>query len=251
MLFLFTADRHLAYGPCSENPNQVINFVNNRHIQWTLARGHLLCHAAAVARNGRGLAVAGRSGMGKSTLALELMTRDLDFISNDRLMIRRDGASVEMLGVAKLPRINPGTALNNPFLSSVMPEDDVRTVSGLSEQELWNLEQKYDVYIDQCFGPGKFRLSAEMAGLIVLNWSLDAGEPILEAIELEHREDLLAAFRKDVGLFYLPGTGILEPDRTARAYLDVLGDCPVIEVSGGIDFRVAADRCLPLLLGRG
>src|SRR5690606_31707628 len=50
MWFLFGQDWHLAIGPCTDNPNQVINFINNRMIQWALHRGALLGHASAVCR---------------------------------------------------------------------------------------------------------------------------------------------------------------------------------------------------------
>ena len=78
MHFLFGPGVNLAVGPCRDNDNQVINFINNRLIQWELNNGALLAHAAAVKADGRGLALAGFSGMGKSTLALHLMSRGAD-----------------------------------------------------------------------------------------------------------------------------------------------------------------------------
>ena len=64
---------HAAVGPCLANDNQIVNFINNRLIEVRLRAGDLLFHAAGVARNGRGLALAGFSGAGKSTLALAIM----------------------------------------------------------------------------------------------------------------------------------------------------------------------------------
>ncbi len=95
MLFVFDRDEHLVIGPCLENDNQVVNFINNRFIQWTLDRGALLFHAAGVAmsRDGgySGLALAGFAGMGKSTLALACMSKGATFVSNDRLMVGGGG----------------------------------------------------------------------------------------------------------------------------------------------------------------
>ncbi len=247
MIFLFGGEQHLAYGPCLENDNQLINFINNRFIQWTLDRGWLLCHAAAVARGRDGLALAGFSGMGKSTLALELMRRELTFISNDRLMIQRGADGLRMLGVAKLPRVNPGTVLNNPALAPVMAPAERERVAGLAPDALWALEQKYDVWLDRCFGPGRFRLDANMRGLLMLNWQLDGGPLRIRPVSLAERADLLGAFSKSVGLFYDPEQGAAPPDFSPQVYLEVMADCPVFELSGGVDFARAADAGLALL----
>jgi HprK-related kinase B len=114
--------------------------------------------------------MAGFSGAGKSTLSLHLMAGGATFVSNDRLLITPDGDGLMMSGVAKLPRINPGTILNNPTLTALLSDAEKATLSSLPEQELWELEQKFDVPINTCFGEDRFVLSAKMTGLVVLNW---------------------------------------------------------------------------------
>ncbi len=247
MQFLFGAEHHLAIGPCLKNDNQVINFVNNRYIEWCLRSDHLLCHAAAVTHNGQGLAMAGRSGKGKSTLSLRFMAQGTTFVSNDRLMIKNGPEGLRMTGVAKLPRINPGTILHNDHLLHIIEPSERETLAALPGEELWKLEQKYDVFLDQCFGPGRFQLSAPMNGLLLLNWEFGAGPFRLERIDPAERLDLLEGFMKPAGLFYLPLGDDPPPDRPHQDYLDVLGDCPVYELSGGIDFEGAATACLKLL----
>ena len=65
--------------------------------------------------------MAGFSGAGKSTLALHVMSLGATFVSNDRVMVAEtpanDSGAPMMYGVAKHPRINPGTAMNNPDLA--------------------------------------------------------------------------------------------------------------------------------------
>ncbi|MGB1698869.1 MAG: HprK-related kinase B, partial [Nannocystaceae bacterium] len=73
MVFGFGGGRNVAVGPCDENPNQVINFINNRLMSRALDDGAVLTHAAAIARGDAAIAIAGFSGMGKSTTALHLM----------------------------------------------------------------------------------------------------------------------------------------------------------------------------------
>lgn len=247
MLFVFGGDDSLAVGPCLANANQVINFINNRFISWKLRQGCLLGHAAGIGlHDGYGLALAGFSGMGKSTLALHLMSRGTDFISNDRVMIRENTVGLFMYGVAKLPRINPGTALNNPDLATVIPPQDRERFANLATEELWDLEHKYDVFIDQCFGPGRFSLGAPMTGLVILNWQRGKTPTVTREVDIRQRRDLLPAFMKSTGLFFLPEHGE-EIDHTEDAYLELLAKTRVFEISGGIDFDRACDDCLAIL----
>lgn len=248
MVFLFGANTHLAAGPCLANDNQVVNFINNRFIAWTLDQGSLLFHAAGVARNSRGLAMAGFSGMGKSTLALHVMDLDADFVSNDRLMVRRVRGELIMHGVAKMPRVNPGTVLNNPRLASVMSEEDRERFADLPQDELWSLEHKYDAFIDECFGPGKFSISARMEHLVLLNWRRDGEEDLsIRQVDLAARPDLMPAFMKEAGLFYGQPGAPARVEFPPEDYLALLGDCPVWELTGRVDFQRAAVFCKELL----
>jgi HprK-related kinase B len=248
MIFAFGGGRNYAFGPCTDNDNQVVNFINNRFIERVIRQGSLLFHAAGVADAGRGLVMSGFSGAGKSTLALRIMARGTDFVSNDRIMVRRDAGGLTMYGIPKMPRVNPGTVLFDDHLASVMSEEDRRRFSALPQSELWDLEHKYDAMIDDCYGPGRFRLQCPMLGLVILTWKR-TGEPMRAArADLRQRRDLLPAFMKDVGLFFeSDGPGQAGAAPTADDYLALLADCPVLEISGGVDFEGAAGACLDFL----
>lgn len=253
MVFLFGGEVNLAVGPCLENPNQVVNFINNRYIEHKLNQDCLLAHCAAVAhlKDGRmrGLALAGFSGAGKSTLAMHVMSRGALFVSNDRLLVRENGVGLNMFGVAKLPRINPGTALNNPDLAGVVPPEERGRFLELEGDDLWSLEHKYDVFLDKCFGEGRFVLTAPMHGLVVLNWQRGAGESSIRFVKAAERPDLLPAFMKAAGLFYLPpGGGGEWCDPGLAEYTALLSRCDLVEITGGVDFVRAADFCMEYLL---
>jgi HprK-related kinase B len=259
MWFLFgrdaaAGDCHLAIGPCTDNPNQIINFVNNRMIQWALHRGALLGHASAVcrARAGaplpRAVAIAGFSGMGKSTLALHLMTdRRVDFLSNDRVMIhaRQGDTPAQIEGVPKHPRINPGTILHNPKLARILSAEERTRFERLTPSELWQLEHKYDGSIRECFPEQRFFLRAEFVGLLLLNWYHDGGPTNIERIDLAQRRELLPALIKEPGLFYRPGPG--EASRDEHRYLEFLASVAILELSGGVDFDLGRSAALELL----
>lgn len=247
MLFVFGNGDHLAVGPCLDNSNQIVNFVNNRYIEWRLKQGCLLGHAAGVALGSRGLAIAGFSGMGKSTLALHLMSRGTDFVSNDRLIIDKTVNGLTMYGVPKEPRINPGTALANPVLAGIVPRRERERFSGLSEDELWHLECKYDAAIEHCFGPGRFVLRSPMDGLVILNWKRGDGPMVARQVVPAEKKRLLSAFKKRKGLFYLRSDGTESDDPSLEVYAAFLADCTVIEMTGGADFEAATEVCMQFL----
>jgi HprK-related kinase B len=105
MVFLMSGREHVAVGDCLANPNQVVNFINSRYLNWLMRDGGLLLHAAGVARGDAGVALTGFPGAGKSTLALHLMREGYNFVSNDRLVIRVDASRLRMDGLPKHPRV--------------------------------------------------------------------------------------------------------------------------------------------------
>jgi HprK-related kinase B len=234
MVYFFDEHRNFVFGDCLNNANQVINFVNNRYIQWKLQNNSLLFHASGVALGESGLALSGFSGMGKSTLALHMMDLGFDFVSNDRLLIHKTDGSLVMDGLVKYPRINPGTILNNPMLESIIPEQKRRELSLLDPSELRKLEQKYDVILDKLYGEDRFHLSAKLTGLVVLNWDWHKIDVHLKKINLRNHSMLLQAFMKTPGLFYYSGKSY---EQSEERYISLLDTCPVYVVEGGVNFK--------------
>ena len=89
-----------------------------------------------------------------------------------------------------------------------------------------------------------------MYGLVILNWKNGHGETKIEKIDLSERKDLLPAFMKSTGLFFLPSGNCLMPEPTVDNYLSFLSAGRVWEISGQIDFAFAAEACIALLEGK-
>lgn len=189
-----------ALGPLNANPNQLINFITAIFMQDELSSNAMLFHAAAVAKNGSGIVIAAPSGKGKSTTALNLLNAGLDFVSNDRVILKDNNGDLEMIGVPKHPRVNPGTLLNNSKVKHLLKEP--ARFNSLTESEIWNWEEKYDVLVNEIYGAQKFPLSAICDAVLIIDWELDSDIDgmYIEPIELSERKDLLPAIMKTPSL---------------------------------------------------
>lgn len=254
MVFLQSAAWKIACGPCLSNDNQVINFINSQYMNWLQQHDWKICHAAGIALRDRGLAIAGFSGGGKSTLMLKLLDhKQISYLTNDRLFIRRQNNSMQACGIPKLPRINPGTIIHNPKLSHILPEQRRAALLKLPIEELWNLEEKYDVFIDQIYGDERFVQQAPLSAFLVLNWErVNVRDLQVQQINLAERRDLLGAIMKSPGPFYQTADGtFLSGSATLdeQAYLQVLDGVPIYEASGRVDFQGLSRQCLTILQG--
>lgn len=238
MQFLL-GEEQVAIGPCEENANQVINLVNTQYMGWLMRRRFVLCHAAGVADDRGGLCMAGVSGAGKSTLALHLLSGGMRFVSNDRLLVGQSGGQLQMAGVPKMPRINPGTILGNRDLWPVLSEARMREIADMPRDDLWTLEEKYDADVDRLFGPGRIQPTAPLRACIVLTWShRDTAPTRMWQGTFRDRPALLVPLMKHPGPFILdarPADFALEHD--PKEYMEQLADVPVIELSGRVDFE--------------
>lgn len=255
LCFVLTPREVIAIGPCLANPNQLINFILSQYTSQKLHQGWSLCHAAAVAHEGHGLAIAGNAGRGKSTLALHLVSQGLCFVSNDRLLIRGSRAGADALGLPKRPRVNPGTLLHNPDLAGILPSPRRTELSRLPPRALWNLEEKHDVVVERIYGSGRTRRASTLSAVLVLDWQVDAElPPSFHAVRLSERRDLLGLLLKSPGVFHRDVHGhpaALGERPDPDAYLRALSGVPVLEATGRVDFALAADYCKRLLESRG
>jgi len=250
--FLQAPDWAIAFGPTEAHPNQVINFVNTQILNRFQRDGWVACHAAAVRTAEKGLAISGLSGGGKSTTMLRLMEiAGTQYVTNDRLLVRSADSHTQALGIPKLPRINPGTIVTNARLVGIIDEEREEELRNMEPDELWHLEEKYDLFIDDIYGPGRISHDAELTDFWVLNWSRDSASPTeVKETELKDRPDLLSAITKSPGPFFQAADGTFWTDHSeldTDSYLNALKGVRVWEVTGLIDFDVLFDAGAELL----
>jgi len=253
MVFLQSEKHRIAAGACMQHDNQVINFINAQYMNWLQQRDWLICHAAGLVRHGHTLGIAGLSGGGKSTLMLHLLEQpDIAYLTNDRLFIRRENNEIQAAGIPKLPRINPGTIVHNPRLRPLIDEAERNRLLALPRDELWEIEDKYDVMIEQLYGPGHIASDSPLRAFLVLNWQRGSDAPLeLKEADLFQRPDLLGAIMKSPGPFmqYTDGSFLMDhQELNPQPYLDLLRDIPVYEACGGINFEALQRSVMQELL---
>jgi HprK-related kinase B len=178
------------------------------------------------------------------------MSSGLSFVSNDRLLLKDTGRGAELAGIPKMPRVNPATLLDNPDLRGILPEQ--RQLEQLQREQIWNLEEKYDVLADQVYGKGRTVYRAALAGLVIVNWNWDdASVPTrFEAVDLAGRRDLLELVMKSPGVFHRKRGG-QRAAATARpdpgAYLEAVRHRRVWEATGRPDFALGVSFCRSLI----
>ena len=241
-----------AFGDLLAHPNQVINFILSQYLTWRLNQGGgdnsaLLGHCAALVYRQQGIAIAGFSGGGKSTLMLHLLREGDAFISNDRVVLQRchqqnsTDNPITCYGIPKQPRVNPGTLLNNPALSGILPDPD--RYAALSETALRALEEKYDVMVARHFPNQPYQASTPLDLLIILDWQADASEPTqLVPLNIHAEPKYLSAIMKPAGPFYQDTQGRTPsqlPSPNPADYLQLLQGCKLVRLTGKVDFDAA------------
>lgn len=250
MMFLQSQERLIAAGPCLQYDNQLINYINSQIMNWLQHRNWLISHAAGLMLGTNALAIAGFSGGGKSTLMLHLMEHPKScFLTNDRLFLRAGESAVEAVGIPKLPRINPGTVVNNERLKSLINEPRRSELLQMPKQDLWDLEEKFDVDIEHFYGKGRINTSTPvpLAGLLILNWNREETAPVeINEVVLSERSELLKAVMKSPGPFYQDRQGQFLEDEDplpTEPYQSLLKEISVYEVTGRLDFEALTALC--------
>jgi HprK-related kinase B len=166
-------------------------------------------------------------------MALAVVERGYRFVTNDRLLVRPLNGRVEMVGVPKRPRVNPGTLMRLSRLTPVASPSDLRRYRRLSPDELWTVEEKWDVDVDAIFGQGTFQLAGRLDAVYMLRWHpREAAGWQVHQLEPAERKTSLAGMAKTVGVYDLHPPAPTEQ----QMLLDTIADTiPIYEVTGRVD----------------
>jgi HprK-related kinase B len=244
--------RAVAVGDLRANLKEAINLIDACYAKTMLGRGYQLLHAAGVSRGGRGAALAGVPGAGKSTAALHLVEAGFRFLSNDRILARPDPAGVDARGYPKQPQVHPGTLLHHPRLVSLLDPEERRALSALPARELWQLThgRSRAVDVDALYGPGTVCLQARLELLVLVTWTLDGAGFGVCRLDAESALARWPIYHQDLGVFDLDRAISATPTADdLAACRELVGQLTVVEVSGRPDFAALVDVVGDLMAG--
>jgi HprK-related kinase B len=219
-----------AVGDLVNYPQQLFNLVTSAFASRLRETGYVALHASAAALRGRGVAFAGPSGSGKSTAGIAILEAGLDFVSNDRIFVAREGDHAIMVGAPKWPRVNPGTLLALPPLRGMVTSEEMRKYQEMPPDELWDLQDKHDVRVDRMYGDRRLTLRTPLKSLYVLSWTRQPGKLNVHLVPENHVGYLVAPLLK---------SEVTDPPHATFASVEALSDLfrgvQVYQVMGTLD----------------
>ncbi|MFN7975041.1 MAG: HprK-related kinase B [Acidobacteriota bacterium] len=240
---VFDDQQYVVVGPVSDTLNQLNNIINSVFMKEMDERGYLICQTAGLELDGHGFVLAGRSGAGKTTTLLKLMEKGGVFVSNDRLLVRRSGRTFEMNGIAKWPRVNAGTMTGEPRLAALLPAEARDRYARMPYDELFALEEKYDVDVAKVYGVDRFKDTSRFERIYYLSWSRKGeGFAIEPATEDDaFWQDFGPNLYRDGGVFDLRNTASTWGPPIEKRYRTALQGARIFVVKGKVDFTRIAD----------
>lgn len=123
----------------------VVEFLRDIVIKDQENKGSIVLHAAAVEKNGRVIAIAGRKGAGKSTAMMELILNGgYHFFSGDKLIARVSNEEIIVKGWPDYPHIGVGTISRYKVLIDTFFEYDFNNMDS-QEKIILDFEKFYGV----------------------------------------------------------------------------------------------------------
>ncbi len=155
---------------CEEAKYTVIRIIRNILIHLSCNSGLLYLHAAAVEKNGSGIAIVGNKYAGKTTTLINLITYgDCSFITNDKLLLN-GCKETYIYGLPISIGIRSGTILKNKILFDKIWFNRRKFEHYLCQRELDGLdsEEEYIKYLKENLGK-IFLLPYELCNLLDTN----------------------------------------------------------------------------------
>lgn len=184
-------------------------------------------HGAALAYHGIGYVFLGESGSGKSSMALNLVGQGWKYASDDSLLLKSNGKSVEILSFRKIFFVDPAAALNYPELDTLVFKID--NVSG--SKSFLDLEKVY---------PNQFQASIVPKILIFSKITHDRKS----SVQLLSKGQALANLLKQSASIFFNRQAISQHTQTLK---NLIEQCNCYQLLAGRDLYDEPDKIIKIL----
>jgi hypothetical protein len=121
--------------PSSIHPDILSNFIFLIGLsELVRSRGLYLIHAAALARDGKGLLIPGFTGSGKTTLSIALLREGFRFLGDDRTFIKKEADGLKLLAFPDELDVTEKTLFSFPEMKD-LPKDTFKM--GPRKKKFW------------------------------------------------------------------------------------------------------------------
>lgn len=171
-------------------------------------RGYLTLKASALARAGQGLALVGGPDGARRALAVALVGRGFQWVTEDLLLVRVASGHVEMRGLPGLLRLGPAAMLAHPALRAMLANEERARYEGKTWRDLRDSETRYVVNAGEAFGPAGIATGGTLQTIVALRWRSGdtSGTPAITPLARPDAYEALAEATRSFGLYDLRGT---------------------------------------------
>jgi HprK-related kinase B len=202
-------------------------------------RGYLTLKGSALARDGRGVALVGGPDTARRALAVTLVGRGFQWVTEDLLLVRVAAGHVEMRGLPGLLRLGPAAMLAHPTLRAMLTEEERARYAGQTWRDLREIEARYNIDTVDAFGPAGIAAGGALRMIVALRWrgGETEGPPTIAPLARADAYEALADATRSFGLYDLAGSVPPNFHRLQR----IAETVAMHTVTGPVDLQAVAD----------
>ena len=119
---------------------------------------------------GAAIALVGGPDTARRALAVTLVGRGFQWVTEDLLLVRVASGHVEMRGLPGLLRLGPAAMLAYPALRAMLTEEEQTRYAGQTWRDLREIEARYDIDTADAFGPAGIAAGGALRMIVALRW---------------------------------------------------------------------------------
>lgn len=226
-------------GDLRAHPEEVTRVLDAMLSLALVERGYLTLKGSALTRDDRGIALVGGPDGARRALAVTLVGRGFQWVTEDLLLVRVASGHVEMRGLPGLLRLGPAAMLAHPALRAMLTEDERARYAGQAWRDLREIDTRYVVDTVEAFGPAGVAAGGILRMIVALRWKGGeaGGTPTVAPLARADAYEALADATRSFGLYDLGGSVPPNFHRLQR----IAETIPMHAVTGPVDLATVAD----------